>query len=110
MITKDAANQLGTGYSPIGNIQTTIVQTTTTTTRQGSIQIIVQVNGTYVYQITPRIQEQLAKLIAGKPQQQAIALLLKSPGIAGAQITMRGGDQTLPQDLNAIRILVQYNG
>ncbi len=108
MITEEAARRLGTGYSPIGDIQTTIVEATDTTNRQGKAQVIVQVTGTWAYQITPRIQEQLAVLLAEKTKQQALALLLQSPGIAGAQITLRGGNQTLPQDLKAIRILVQY--
>ncbi len=109
MITKDAAKRLGSGYSPIGDIQTTIVKATAPSTRQGKAQIIVQVTGTWAYQITPRIQEQLAALLAEKTKQQALAILLQFPGIAGAQITLRGGNQTLPQDLKAIRILVQYN-
>jgi hypothetical protein len=108
MITKDAAKRVGTGYSPIGDIQATILQATATTNRQGKAQIIVQVTGTWAYQITPRIQKQLAALIAGKTKQQAIATLLQVPGIAGAQITLRGGNQTLPQNSKAIRILVQY--
>jgi hypothetical protein len=48
-------------------------------------------------------------LIAGKTNQQAKMLLLQSPGIAGAQIIVKGGNQTLPQDAKAIRILVLYN-
>ena len=108
MITKDAAKRLGTGYSPIGDIQTTIVQATAPSTRQGKAQIILQVSGTWAYQITPRIQEQLAVLIAGKTKQQAERTLLQSPGIAEAEISLRGGYQTLPQDSKAIRILVQY--
>ncbi len=67
-----------------------------------------QVSGTWVYQITPRIQKQLAALIAGNTKQQATALLLQFPGIAEAEISLRGGYQTLPQDSKAIRILVQY--
>jgi hypothetical protein len=109
MITKDAAKRLGTGYSPIGDIQTTIVEATATTNRQGKAQVIVQVSGTWACQITPRIQKQLAVLIAEKTKQQALAILLQSPGIAGAEITLRGGTQTPPRDAKAIRILVQYN-
>ncbi len=108
MITAEAAKRLGTGYSLIGDVQVTIVQATITNSHQGGAHIIVQVTGTWAYQITPRIQKQLAALIAGKTKQQAIATLLQVPGIAGAQISLRGGNQTLPQDLKAIRILVQY--
>ncbi len=109
MITAEAAERLGTGYSLIGDIQITIVQATVPSSHQGGAHIIVQVTGTWAYQITPRIQEQLAALIAGKTKQQAERTLLHVPGIARVQITLRGGNQTLPQDAKAIRILVQYN-
>jgi hypothetical protein len=109
MITTDAVNRLGSGYSPIGDIQTTIVQATIHSTRQGGVHVTVQAAGTWVYQITPRIQAQLAVLIAGKTKQQAIAILLQFPGIAGAQITLQGGNPTLPQDANALRIHILYN-
>ena len=109
MIAVDAAERLGTGYSPVGDIKTTILQATATTNRQGKAQVIVQTTGTWAYQITPRIQEKLAVLLAGKTKQQAVAILLQSPGIAGMQISVRGGNLMLPQDSKAIRILVQYN-
>jgi hypothetical protein len=41
-------------------------------------------------------------------KQQAIATLLTFPGIAGAQITVKGGNQTLPQDPERITIVVVY--
>lgn len=109
MLAAEAAERLGTSYSPIGDIDTAIVRATIPCTRQGKAQVIVQVTGIWAYQITPRIQEQLAALIAGKTKQQAERMLLHTPGIAGAEISLRGGNQTLPLDSKAIRILIQYN-
>jgi hypothetical protein len=40
--------------------------------------------------------------------QQAISWLLTQPGIQGVQIIVKGGNQTLPQDPKAIRIIVLY--
>jgi hypothetical protein len=108
LLTSDTTRNLGASYRPIGDIQVTIVHATITTSRQGQTQMLVHITGTWVYQITPAVQQQLRHLIAGKPRQQARATLIHIPGIAGAQITMEGGNQTLPEDPGAIRILVQY--
>jgi hypothetical protein len=108
MLITEAAKRLGTGYSLIGDTQVTIVHATITHSSQGQAKMLVLATETLVYQITPDIQQHLIHLIAGKPKQQAEALLLQFPGIAGAQITLRGGNQTLPLDEKAIRILIQY--
>ena len=108
LLTSDTTRNLGASYSLIGDIQVTIVHATITTSRQRQAQMLVHITGTWVYQITPVLQQQLQRLIAGKPKQQARATLLHIPGIAGVQIIMKGGNQTLPQDSKAIRILVQY--
>ncbi len=76
--------------------------------RQGLVMLTVQVTGTWVYQITPDIQQHLTKLIAGKTKQQAIATLATFPGIAGVQISVKGGSQTLPEDPRNIHITVVY--
>jgi hypothetical protein len=68
----------------------------------------VQVTGTWVYQITPAMQQHLLRLIAGKTKQQASASLLQIPGIAGVQISAEGGNRTLPEDPRRIHIIVVY--
>jgi hypothetical protein len=47
IITKNTANQLGTGYSPVGDIQIAIVRATVPSTRQDKARIIVQATGTW---------------------------------------------------------------
>ena len=103
-----AITKLGADYRLMGDIQVTIIRATITPKRQGLVILTVQVTGTWVYQITPDMQQHLTKLIAGKTKQQAIATLLTFPGIAGVQISVKGGNQTLPQDPKDILIIVQY--
>jgi hypothetical protein len=108
LITSDATSKFGIHYARIGDIQVIILQGRGFSPRQGIVRVVVLIAGTWVYQITASQQGQLRKLIVGKTKQQAIATLLTFPGIAGAQITVNGGNQTLPHDLKAIRILLQY--
>jgi hypothetical protein len=108
LLTARAATTLGADYAQIGATRITIDQASITNSRQGQAHMRVHVSGTVVYRITPAIQQRLTRLIAGKTREQAAALLVQYPGIAGVSITMRGGNRTLPQDPKAIRILVQY--
>jgi hypothetical protein len=103
-----AITQLGADYRLMGDIQVTLIRATLTPKRQGLVMLTVQVIGTWVYQITPDMQQHLTKLIAGKTKQQAIATLLTVPGIAGVQISVKGGNQTLPQDPKDILIIIKY--
>ncbi len=109
-ITSDATRTLGANYAFLGDMQVTIVQGKVINSRQGVVSVLVRVAGTWVYQITASQQEQMIKLIAGKTKQQAIAMLLTFPGIAGAQITMKGGSQTLPVDPRNMHIILVYRG
>ncbi len=105
LFTSDATSKLGAHYTLVGDIQITIIHATS---RQGQAQMLVLVTGTLVYQITPPIQQHLLHLIAGKPQQQALATLLTFPGIQEAHITLKVGNWTLPDDPGNITIVVVY--
>jgi len=108
VLTAQATTTLGAEYTLLGDIQVTIVHATAGDPRQGSVSMVVQVTGTWVYQVTPAIQQHLIRLIAGKTNQQAGALLVQFPGIAGAQITLSGGNRTLPQDPGSIHMIIVY--
>jgi hypothetical protein len=108
LITSDVTTKLGANYGRIGDIQIANVQARIIDSHQGLTSVVVQVAGTWVYQIAPEMQYHLMHLVAGMNTQQARATLLQFPGIAGAQITVKGGNQTLPQDPKEIRIIVQY--
>ncbi|SRR6266487_227903 len=107
-ITAQATTMFGAEYALLGDIQITIVHATTRDLNQGSVSMDVQVTGTWVYQITPGMQHHLLNLIAGKTIQQAAAMLLQIPGIAGAQISVKGGNQTLPQDPESIHMIIVH--
>ncbi len=108
LIPAQANKTLGADYRLMGDIQVTIVQVKVINPRQGLVSLVVQVTGTWVYQMNPNMQEHLLHLISGKSKQQAIATLLSFPGIAGVQITLKGGNQTLPEDPRSITIVVVY--
>jgi hypothetical protein len=107
-ITSHATTTLGTTYVLSGDIHITIIHAAITQPTQGIATLAVKCEAIYVYQLSPGERKQLLRLIVGKPKQQAIRTLLQFPGIAGVQITVKGGNQTLPEDPTAIRILVQY--
>jgi hypothetical protein len=108
LLKAQATTTLGAEYALLGNIQVAIVHATAGEHRQGSLHLVVQVTGTWVYQITPAMQQHLLRLIAGKTKQQASASLLQIPGIAGVQISAEGGNRTLPEDPRRIHIIVVY--
>jgi len=108
LLITEVTTRLGANYGFIGDIQITIIHATITHSSQRQAHIVVQVAGTWTYQITPNIRQQLVRLIAGKPQQQALTTLLQSPGIQGAHITVKGGNQTLPEDPRSITMVVVY--
>jgi hypothetical protein len=108
LLTAQAATTLGAAYALLGDLQVAIVRATAGEHRQGSLNLVVQVTGVWVYQITPAMQQHLLKLIAGKTKQQASAMLLQIPGIAGVQISAEGGNRTLPKDPRRIHLIVVY--
>ena len=108
LLTSQAGSTLGADYALVGDIQVTIVHATITNSHQGRAHIIVQIAGTWFYQITPPMQQHLAQLIAGKPKQQAITILLQFPGIKAASMQLAGGNTALPADPNHIHLIVMY--
>jgi hypothetical protein len=106
--TVEAVKRLGTGYSLRGDIQVTIRHATITNQARGIATLAVTLDAIYVYQLSPGEKQHLVRLVAGKPKQQAISLLLTQPGIQGVQITVKGGNQMLPQDPGRITICIQY--
>ena len=104
--TLEAVKQLGTGYIPFGDTHTTITHATITNQAQSMATLTVKIEATVVYHITPGEKEQMRKLIAGKTRQQAQAILLQLPGIAGAAITIKGNAATLPDNPKAITMVV----
>jgi hypothetical protein len=102
LVSHQARQQLGTGYSLIGTVQVTIAQATVTHT---TATLIFSCQGTWVYALSQQAQMQIKHLIAGKPRQEAIKLLVAMPGIETA--TVEGDDQTkLPKNLDALHLRI----
>jgi hypothetical protein len=97
-----------TGYTVFGDVTANVIHATIAHQAHGIATLTVKLDTTYIYTFPPGETQQLRNMIAGKTKQQAIATLLRFPGIAGAHITMNGENQMLPQDPGAIRIIVLY--
>jgi hypothetical protein len=102
LLSRQAAITLGTGYSLIGDVQTSITQAVVT----HAIPILAfSCQGTWVYALSQEAQQQMKQHIAGKAKQEALTLLLSLPGIEQASI--RWDEQTkLPESLNALHLVI----
>jgi hypothetical protein len=102
LLSHQATQQPGTGYSLIGTVQVRITQATVTHT---TAILKFSCQGTWVYALSQEAQQQMKHLIAGKPRREAITLLLAMPGIETA--TVEGDDQTpLPKSLDALHLSI----
>ncbi len=97
-----------TGYSLIGDLHVSVLHATITDHTKGIVTIAIQVDATYVYQLSQAQKQHIINLIAGKPKQQALTTLLQLPGIQGATFTVKGNAATLPDDPTRITIVVVY--
>ena len=98
-----ATQKLGTGYSLLGNVETSIEKTMLKNT---SLLFTVVSNGMWVYQFNTH---QLATLILGKSQQEALALLQKQTGITHISMQVSGTKHdALPAKSEQIHFLVFY--
>jgi hypothetical protein len=103
-IMQIANQQAGDGYTPIGQVQSTIIQATT----QGHnrMQLHVMIAQTYAYQVSQEQQQHLKTLIAGKSKAQATSILLHTPGLQSVSVS----SATIPTDTKHIRVIVVYVG
>jgi len=107
LLRTDGTKTPGAGYMLVGNIVTTVTKTAVIDTK-GTISILVNAEGMWVYQFTDAQKGELERLIAGKSEGEAQALLLQQKGVAKANISVSGGtNSTLPTDPRYITIVVQ---
>jgi len=105
LLKSEATKITGPGYALVGNVVTTVTQAKVGSQR--TVTLLVKAEGIWVYQFSPAYKMQLAKLIAGKSQSQANALLLEQPGVAKVDsISLSSGGSTLPTDASQITIVV----
>ncbi len=104
-----AAQQFGPGFILVGNITTSIQQTTPG--KNGTVDVVTSASGIWKYQFTTAIKSDMARHIARATIANAKAWLLQQTGVADVSISIKGpiidlsGDNTLPDDLRAITLI-----
>src|SRR5258706_11401208 len=101
-MAQQATKRLGTGYSLVGDLQTSITKAMINT-RQGTAILQAKVSGIWVYQFSQAQQDQIKLTIRGKSKDEAIALLLHTPGVQNASISTKNGN-ALPTDIQRIHL------
>jgi hypothetical protein len=102
LLTHQAVQTLGTGYSLIGDVQVSITQAEVSRTIPT---LTFSCQGIWVYALDTTSQEHIKTLIAGKTKQEALQILAALPGIEKASI--RWDENTkLPNDMNAIHFVI----
>ena len=102
LLTHQAVQTLGTGYSLLGDVQVRITQAEVSRTIPT---LTFSCQGTWVYALDTTSQEHIKTIIAGKTKQEALQILATLPGIEQASI--RWDEQTkLPESLNAIHFVI----
>jgi hypothetical protein len=108
LLAQDAQAQLSSSYQLVGKITTTVKQIVV---NGASVTFLVKARGTWVYTFNSGQLQQMARLIAGQPQEQARTLLLRQPGVSRVVIETFGGQGTaLPQSPGDITLLIQSVG
>ena len=102
-LSQAATSKLGTGYSLLGNVETSIEKTMLKNT---SLILTVVLSGMWVYQFNTH---QLASSISGKSQQDATAILRKQNGIVHLSMQVLGTKANrLPLKPDQIHFLIFY--
>lgn len=108
LLTQDAQALLGSSYLLTGMITTTMKSIVVNGT---VVSFQVDARGTWVYSFSRGQLQQMARLIAGQPQDEARTLLQRQPGVSRVVIETFGGQGTaLPQSPSTITMVVQPVG
>jgi hypothetical protein len=105
LLTTQATKKIGSGYMLYGNVQVTVTKATTTTNTT-AVLLSFTTQGTYVYQLTTKAQQDIKTLIAGKPRETALRQLVTLPGLSHVSINGVPDDQRIPDDVTHIHILI----
>ncbi len=102
LLSRKALQKVGTDFNLFGQVQVSIIQATVTRTIPT---LIFSCQGTWVYAISLQAQQSIKLLIAGKPKDEAIKVLLSLPGIERASI--EGDDNSrLPRNITSIHLQI----
>ena len=107
LLSNQAANDLGSDYSLIGNIMTTVGQPTLVDKTHGTISLPVTAEGRWVYKWSNAQKQYLARLVAGKRVQNAKMLLQQQKGAAAVSFQLsKENNGILPYDTSHIIVNV----
>ena len=109
---RDALKRLGIHYVLNGNILIAPLQATLTNATFGSVLLIFKAQSLWVYKFSNIQRQNLIKLITGKLQRDAIALLQKYPGVSNVVILQPWWvpfivRDTLPTSADRINLYIQ---
>jgi len=110
LLTTQAAETLGTGYSLIGGVRVSGIQATITHKQHPLVFLSFHSQGIWVYALSQRAQQRIKTLIAGKTKQEAVHLLESQPGIERVSLHWSGfGDDTrIPKNISYIHLALFY--
>jgi hypothetical protein len=104
LVSHQARQKLGTGYSLLGNVQVTVNQAEVS---HALPTLVFSCQGTWVYALDTTSQEHIKTIIAGKTKQEALHLLASLPGIE--RVSMNWDERTkLPNTPSSIHIVMMY--
>jgi VCBS repeat-containing protein len=108
LLTRQAVQKVGVGYSLFGEVHVKVTQTSVTHTPTPLVFLSFKAHGTWIYGLSQKAQEQIKHMIAGKTTQQAVTLLASSKGIEQVSIRFTGfGDNTrLPKNTGYIHLTI----
>jgi hypothetical protein len=111
LLSQEAATHLGSAYTLQGEVTSILSAVSVVDSRRGIVNLHVQAEGLWAYQLSTAQLRALTALVAGKRTQEAQTILLRMQGIRQINITSSDwwddlSQQTLPQDAGRIRVVV----
>ncbi len=103
-VQKQLQNIVGKNYSPVGNPQVKIVNTSV---KENSVKISALVNGTMIYHFRKADMDALKRRVAGKSKEQVGQIILKWQDIQLVGIQLQYNQGSLPSDPERIQVKVK---
>ncbi len=111
LLRREASTHLGSAYALQGEVTWILSAVSDVDGRRGIVNLHVQVEGLWAYQLGVAQLHTLTTLVAGKHTQEARTILLRMQGIRQVNITSSDwwddlSQQTLPQDPGRIQVMI----
>jgi VCBS repeat-containing protein len=108
LLTTQALQKTGAGYSLFGTPHIQVIQATISSTTPPLVFLSFNATGTWIYGISAKVQQKITHLIAGKPTQEALHLLAALPGVEHVAIRFTGFTDVnrLPKNSSYIHIML----